>query len=126
MPKRVIIVDDSKFLTKSIQEFLESQMGYDVVAIGHNGKEAIDLYKQHKPDLVTMDITMPDMDGVEALINILSVDPKAKVIMMSAVRGEVINDCIKGGAMGFISKPLKFSDPEFVESVKETLNDVLE
>jgi two-component system, chemotaxis family, chemotaxis protein CheY len=101
-------------------------MGYDVVALGHNGEEAVELYGKHKPDLITLDITMPVKDGQEALNEIMASDPDAKVVMMSAVRGETMMDCLRVGASGFIEKPLKFNDGEFVENVKDVLEDALD
>lgn len=126
MAKKVVIVDDSKFITKNIKAFMENEMGLEVVGIGHNGMEAVQLYQEHTPDLITLDITMPEKDGQEALSDIISFAPEARVIMMSAVRGETMNECLRDGASGFIEKPLKFGDPSFVENLKEVIEDVLE
>lgn len=126
MSKKVIIADDSKFLTKNIKEFFEKEMDFDVVAVAFNGVEAVDLYRIHKPDLITLDITMPEKDGEDALDDIIREFPEAKVVMMSAVRGETMGNCIKAGASAFIEKPLKFTDPDFVENFKETIEEVLE
>ncbi len=126
MSKTVVIADDSKFLTKHIQQFFEESMGFTVVGIGHDGVEAVDLYKQFKPDLITLDITMPNKDGQDALREIITEFPQAKVVMMSAVRGETMIACIKDGASAFIEKPLKFADADFAETFKETINEVFE
>ncbi len=126
MANSVVIVDDSKFLAKNIKAFMEKIMGYEVVGVGHNGEEAVDLYSELKPDLMTLDITMPFKDGQEALHEIISMYPDAKIVMMSAVRGETMMECLKTGASGFIEKPLKFNDDIFVENLKEVLEDVLE
>jgi len=126
MSKTVVIADDSKFLTRHIQQFFEESMGFTVVGVGYNGEEAVALYKEHKPDLITLDITMPIKDGQVALREIITEFPNAKVVMMSAVRGETMVACIKDGASAFIEKPLKFADADFVESFKETINEVLE
>lgn len=126
MAKSVVIVDDSKFLAKNIKAFMEQVMGFNVVGVGHNGEEAVELYKTLQPDLITLDITMPIKDGQEALSDILSLYPEARVVMMSAVRGQTITDCIKEGASGFIEKPLKFNEDDFVANTKELLEDVLD
>lgn len=126
MPKSIVIVDDSKFLLKSIKVFMEEELGFDVVGIGHNGVEAIELYKSLKPDIITLDITMPQKDGQQALKELLEIDPDAKIVMMSAIRGRSLNECMDEGAAGFIIKPLKFHDPDFVESTKELFEEILE
>ncbi len=125
MPISVIIVDDSKFLTRTIKKFMEETMEYSVAGIGHNGNEAVELYKEHKPDLITLDITMPEKDGQEALEEIITEFPDAKIIMMSAVRGETIMDCLNSGASGFIEKPLKFNDEDFVDNIRDVFEDAL-
>lgn len=126
MAKSIVIVDDSKFLLKSIKIFMEEELGFDVVGIGHNGVEAIELYQKHKPDVITLDITMPQKDGQQALKELLEIDPNAKVVMMSAIRGRTLNECMDEGAAGFIIKPLKFYDEEFVESTRELFQELLE
>lgn len=71
MAKSVIVVDDSKFLVKQIADFFEKQMGFNVLATGNDGVEALDLYRTHKPDLITLDITMPNKDGQQAMQEII-------------------------------------------------------
>jgi len=125
MAKKVVVVDDSKFLIKQIAEFLNKQIGLDVVATGNDGNEAIELYKKHQPDLITLDITMPNKDGFEAMKEIIKGFPNANVLMISAVRGSAMLDCINAGAKGYVEKPLKFNDSEFVEDFKETVKEIL-
>ncbi len=85
MAKRIIVVDDAPIIRLMIKDILTECGGYEVVAEGSTGKEACELYKQHKPDLVTMDIVMPEMDGIQALEEILKGDPNAKIVMVTAI-----------------------------------------
>ncbi|MDB5105438.1 MAG: chemotaxis protein CheY [Fibrobacteres bacterium] len=113
MKRKVIIIDDSKFLQNILQEFFQDRMGYEVVAVGTNGVDAVQLYRQHLPDLMTLDITMPVKDGVAALEELMPEFPEAKVLLVSAVSGDSILECLRLGARGYIEKPLRFEDEEF-------------
>ena len=105
--KKVMIVDDAAFMRISLKAILERN-GFEVVGEACNGLEAIKKYAILKPDIVTMDITMPDMDGVDALVEIKKNDPSAKVIMISAVGQESwIRRAVMHGAAGFVVKPYK-------------------
>jgi two-component system chemotaxis response regulator CheY len=105
--KKILVVDDAAFMRLSLKTSLEKN-GYDVVGEAENGLKAIEMYKKLKPEIVTMDITMPDMDGIEALAQIMKYDPKAQVIMLSAMGQEVkIREAVLLGAKGFIVKPFK-------------------
>ncbi|MEW8974083.1 MAG: response regulator [Tissierellaceae bacterium] len=105
MSKRVLIVDDAVFMRMKLKDILEKN-GYEVVAEAQNGVEAIEKYKTEKPDLVTMDITMPEIDGVSALKAIKQMDPNAKVVMCSAMgQQSMVMDAIQAGAIDFIVKP---------------------
>lgn len=104
---RVMIVDDTEFMRMVIRDTL-IKYGYEVVAEAADGEEAIQTYLQIKPDLVLMDITMPNMSGEEALKKLLFMDPKAKVLMCSSLGQQaVITESLKIGAMGFIVKPFE-------------------
>lgn len=104
---RIMIVDDANFMRASIRRMLE-ETGYDIVAEAADGVEAVRLYNIHKPDITTMDITMPNMTGLEALIAIRSLDAKAKIVMVSAMGQEgLIHEAITNGASSFIVKPFK-------------------
>lgn len=124
MSNTVIVIDDSIFLIKQIVDFFEKQLNFQVVATGNDGNDAVELYKKYKPDLITLDITMPNKDGIEALREILSTNPDANVLMISAVRGSAMLECMDEGAKGYVEKPLKFNDSEFVKDFKESIKDI--
>ncbi|MCP1190273.1 response regulator [Priestia flexa] len=107
MSKRVLVVDDAAFMRMMIKDILVKN-GYEVVGEAADGMQAIDLYKEHQPDLVTMDITMPEMDGITALKEIKQLNPAAKVIMCSAMGQQaMVIDAIQAGAKDFIVKPFQ-------------------
>lgn len=103
----VMIVDDAAFMRRVLRMILED-IGHRVVAEASNGLEAVQMYRIVKPELVTMDITMPEMDGICALKEILSFDPTAKVIMCSAMgQRHLIMEAIRSGASDFVVKPVQ-------------------
>lgn len=105
MGNRVMIVDDATFMRMMLKDILVNN-DYEVVAEAENGLRAIDAYKEHKPDLVLLDITMPEMDGIEALRKIKEIDADSKVIMCSAMGQQtMVMDAIQAGALDFIVKP---------------------
>ncbi|MDL2218297.1 response regulator [Christensenellaceae bacterium OttesenSCG-928-M15] len=105
--KRVLIVDDAAFMRVSIRNIL-TKNGFEVVGEAENGAVAVQKYGELKPDIVTMDITMPEMNGLEALQTIRKSDPKANVIMVSALGQEaMVRDAVMSGAKGFVVKPFK-------------------
>lgn len=105
MAKRVLIVDDAAFMRIKLKDILEKN-GYEVAAEAQNGVEAVEKYKETQPDLVTMDITMPEKDGVEALKEIKEIDAEATVLMCSAMGQQtMVMDAIRAGAIDFIVKP---------------------
>jgi two-component system chemotaxis response regulator CheY len=105
--KKVLVVDDAAFMRVSIKNML-SRNDYEIVGEAENGKIAITKYQELNPDIVTMDITMPEMDGLESLKEILSINPAANVIMVSAMGQEsMVREAVLAGAKGFIVKPFK-------------------
>lgn len=107
MSKRILIVDDAAFMRMMLKDIL-TKNGYIVVGEAENGSVAIDKFKELKPDLVTMDITMPEMDGITALKEIRKIDPNAKVIMCSAMGQQaMVIESIQAGARDFIVKPFQ-------------------
>lgn len=119
MAKKGLIVDDAAFMRMMLKEIL-TKSGYEIAGEAVNGKEAVEMYKSQTPDFVTMDITMPEMDGIEALKEILKIDSGAVVIMCSAI-GQQANvlEAIKLGAKDFIVKP--FQPERVLESIKKTV-----
>ena len=116
----VLIVDDAAFMRMSIRNILENN-GFDVIAEASNGAEAIVQYLTHKPDLVTMDISMPVMEGLEAVKQICSKDKTAKIIMVSAMGQErIVREAIVSGAKSFILKP--FKEAQVVETLTKIFN----
>ncbi|MFA5527169.1 MAG: response regulator [Peptostreptococcales bacterium] len=119
MGKRVLIVDDAVFMRMMVREILEKN-GFEVVAEAENGLTAVDQYKASKPDIVTMDITMPEMNGIEALKRIKAYDPGARVIMCSAMgQQSMVMDAIKAGAIDFVVKP--FNSDRVIEAMSKAL-----
>ena len=119
MSKRILLVDDAVFMRMKLKDILEKN-GYEVVAEAQNGLEAIEKYMSEKPDLVTMDITMPEMDEVTSLKKIKEFDPKAKVIMCSAMgQQSMVMDAIQAGAIDFIVKP--FDNDRVIESLNKAI-----
>lgn len=104
---KILIVDDSNFMRKNLTQ-LFTQLGHEVVGEAANGLEAYDHYGLLKPDLVTMDVTMPKMEGVEAVKKIIGTYPNAKIIMISSQsQKNTVYDAIKAGALTFLAKPVK-------------------
>jgi two-component system chemotaxis response regulator CheY len=103
---KILIVDDAEFLRVRLNKILDTE-GYEVFQ-AENGCKAVAAYKDAHPDVVLMDVTMPEMDGLTALKEIVSFDPKAKVVMLTALGQEsVVLDAVKSGARDFIVKPFE-------------------
>ncbi len=116
----ILIVDDSRTSRRILRGILESD-GHTIIAEAVNGQEGYDMYKEHKPELVTMDITMPVMSGVEALKKIKAEYPDAKVVMISAA-GQQHNmlEAVQSGASEFIAKPFDADEiKRIVKSIAE-------
>lgn len=119
MTKRILIVDDAAFMRMMIKNIV-SKNGYEVVGEAENGQVAVELYKEHKPDLVTMDITMPEMNGIEGVKAIRSVDPNANIIMCSAMGQQaMVMEAIQAGAKDFIVKP--FQQDRILQAMERVL-----
>ena len=119
MSKRILVVDDAAFMRMMIKDIL-TKNGYEVVAEASDGMQAVEKYLELQPDLVTMDITMPEMDGITALKKIKEVDPNAVVIMCSAMGQQaMVIDAIQAGAKDFIVKP--FQADRVIEAIKKAI-----
>lgn len=113
---RVLVCDDSEFMRMTLKKILADK-GHEVIAEAGDGKQAVELYKQHSPDLVTMDITMPIMDGLEAVKQIRNEDPLARIVMVTAIgQSSVVSEAIAAGALSLIVKPFR------AEQVEEVLS----
>ena len=113
---RVLIVDDAMFMRMMLKDIL-SKNGYEIVGEAANGKEAIDKYIELRPDLVLLDITMPEMDGITALKEIKTIDPQAAVVVCSAMgQQNMVIEAIQNGALDFIVKP--FQQNRVLESLR--------
>lgn len=116
---RVLVVDDAVFMRKMVSDAL-AKGGHEVVGEAANGQEAVSRFTELKPEVTTLDITMPEMDGISALKAILQVDPAARVIMCSALGQESkVLESIKAGARDFVVKP--FQADRVIEAVGKAL-----
>ena len=119
MAIRVLIVDDAAFMRMMIKDIL-SKNGYEVVGEAENGQKAVEKFKELKQDLTTMDITMPEMDGITAVKEIKKIDANAKVIMCSAMGQQaMVIEAIQCGARDFIVKP--FQPDRVLEAVRKVI-----
>ena len=119
MGKNILICDDAAFMRMMIKDIL-TKNGYNVAGEAENGVKAVEKYNEVKPDLVLMDITMPEMDGIQALKNIKSNDPSAVVVMCSAMGQQaMVIESIQAGAKDFIVKP--FQADRVLEAVKKAV-----
>lgn len=109
MAKRVLIVDDAAFMRMLLKDII-TKAGYEVVGEASNGAEAVEKYRELKPDIVTMDIAMPEMNGIEAIKKIREFAPDAKIIVCSAMGQQaMVVEAIQAGAKDFIVKPFQHS-----------------
>ena len=116
---RVLVVDDAVFMRKVVSDALAAG-GHEVVGEGSNGVEAVDRFLELRPELTTLDITMPEKTGLEALAEIIAIDPNAKVLMCSALGQESkVIEALKLGAKNFVVKP--FKPDALLEAVDKTL-----
>lgn len=120
MTNRILIVDDAAFMRMMIKDILIKN-GFEVVGEAEDGNQAVEKYKELHPDLVTMDITMPEKDGITALKEIREINPQAKIIMCSAMGQQaMVIDAIQAGAKDFIVKP--FQADRVMESIQKALD----
>jgi two-component system chemotaxis response regulator CheY len=125
MAKTVLIVDDSKFIVDMLSKFFTETMKFCVVGTGKDGCEAIELFHKLKPDLMSLDITMPNKSGSQVIKELIKDFPDAKILIVSAVRGEPLIDCIQAGAADFVNKPLTFQNPVFVRNFQNIVNQIV-
>ena len=117
---RILVADDASFMRQIIREILESE-GHEIVAEASDGVQAVEAWKRHQPDLVTMDIVMPRRSGIDAARAIVAIDASARIVMCSALGQEtLVTEALQAGAADFIVKPFK------PDAVLATLRNVLE
>lgn len=120
MSKGILIVDDASFMRMMIKDIL-TKNGFEVLGEAENGAVAVERYKELNPDLVIMDITMPEMDGIQAVKEIKKINGEARVVMCSAMGQQaMVIEAIQAGAKDFIVKP--FQADRVVEAVKKALS----
>ncbi|MGE5557389.1 MAG: response regulator [Bacillota bacterium] len=120
MGHRILVVDDAAFMRMMIKDILKKG-GYDVVGEAEDGIKAVEKFKELKPDLITMDITMPEMDGITAVKEIRKVDPNALIIMCSAMGQQaMVIDAIQAGARDFVVKP--FQPDRVLEAIRKVIS----
>ena len=120
MGTKVLIVDDAAFMRMMLRDIL-AKNGFEVIGEADNGKVAVQLYGELKPDVVTMDITMPEMDGIAAVKEIKAADPSAKIVMVSAMGQQaMVIEAIRSGAADFIVKP--FQPDRVLEALGKALS----
>ena len=120
MGHRVLVVDDAAFMRMMIKDILKKG-GYEVVGEAEDGVKAVKKYQELRPDLVTMDITMPEMDGITAVKEIKKIDPNALIIMCSAMGQQaMVIDAIQAGARDFVVKP--FQPDRVLEAVRKVIS----
>ncbi len=120
MSLRVLIADDARFMRQLIRDIIEPE-GYEVVGEAEDGRAVVEAFKQHNPDLVTMDVVMPKCSGIDAVKEILKINPTAKIAMVSALGQEqLVTEALQAGASDYIVKPFK------PDAVLETLRKVAE
>lgn len=114
---RVLVVDDSKFMRNIIINILKKH-NFEIAGEASNGFEGVQKYKELLPDIVTMDLTMKEMNGIDAVKEIIKIDSKAKIVVCSAMgQKDHILESIKAGAKGFVIKP--FEEDEFINEIKK-------
>ena len=117
---KVLIVDDAAFMRMAIKNILVKH-GFEEIEEAESGKVGVKKYKELKPDIVTMDITMPELTGLEALKQIIAYDPKANVVMVSAMaQDQMVMEAIMNGAKSFIIKP--FKEDHVIQTLKKVMN----
>jgi len=114
--KKILVVDDAKVIRMIIRQIL-TRHGFEIAGEAGNGREALEKYKELRPDAVTMDIVMPEVDGLQGLKEILAFDKQAKVVMISAIdQRDALMESIRYGAVDYVVKP--FEDDRMVASLR--------
>lgn len=119
--KRMLIVDDSRIIRRKIARSVGATE-LEVVGRASNGLEAVEIFRQARPDLVTMDLTMPEMDGIECVEKLVNLDPSVRILVVSALADKATAiEALKKGANGFLCKP--FTDEQLSAALAELMRD---
>lgn len=114
----LMIVDDSNIIRRKIERSQVHSSRFTVVALAGNGAEALSAFKEKRPDVITMDLTMPEMDGIECIKNIISLDPSVLILVVSALSDKATGiEALEEGAKGFLCKP--FTDEALIDALEE-------
>ncbi|NLL05144.1 MAG: response regulator [Clostridiaceae bacterium] len=117
-----VVIDDAVFMRTLLKKMIEEVEGYKVVGEGANGYDAIDLARLHQPDVMTLDITMPELDGINAVKDILKYSPETRIIMVSAMgQQSMVIEAIKLGAKDFVVKP--FEKSRVIQAISNVIID---
>jgi len=121
MINKLMIVDDSNLIRKKIaREFDQSK--FELIASAKNGEEAISFFEKFKPEVITMDITMPHLDGIDCIERIVAINPEVKILVISALNDKATGmEALEKGAMGFINKP--FSEQDIISALETLIED---
>jgi two-component system chemotaxis response regulator CheY len=119
---KFVLVDDAKFMRSILKDIIGQNADYDVIAEGSDGYQAIELAELHKPDIITLDITMPNLDGIGAIREILKNSSKTKIIMVTALGQEyLIKEAYENGAKAYIRKP--FNEKEVHDAISKVITE---
>lgn len=119
MSYTVAIIDDSRLIRNQLETFFSEIMGYNVIAVGRTGEDAVRVVKEEKPNLITLDYTMPVLNGFEAIKKIREFDALVKILIISVIKDKAkVIESLELGASEFISKPFSLTDSQKVEDVK--------
>lgn len=122
---RIIVVDDSLIIRTALSNLVKAA-GHELITVGKDGNEATALYKEHQPDLMLLDLTMPNKGGRETLAEICGEFPNAKIIIFSSLDGETVKkECLDLGAKSFLHKAVNFNDPEQKTLLQNEIEKVL-
>ena len=118
---KLLVVDDSNIIRMAITRYL-SPLNLELIGTAANGVEALDLFREHSPDIVTMDITMPEMDGLECLTEMIRLKPDTKILMVTALKDTHTGiKALKLGAKGYLPKP--FKSAQLIEEIEAILEE---
>lgn len=118
----LMIVDDSNIIRRRIERIQEYSNRFKIVATASNGMDAVDMFKRSRPDVITMDLTMPEMDGIECIEHIVAIDPEVDILVVSALSDKATGiEALEKGARGFLCKP--FTEKELLEALEELTED---